>query len=140
MRMNYGENVFQLDNPNQWYCQVRHFTWSHGMLDIQLSTPGSGTKDRYSITFRKVMYHSGPMVWTGANFRAFELDDDAALNDFLAHHPLPASRIRFAGYSAYSLFYSNFEDNFKIVIIANAGWLSKPSAPDESKTLASVPR
>lgn len=127
--MDYGENVFKLEDPDAWYCRVERFVSGHGMLDIELTN--RNTQEHLYIGFRKVSYLlSGPMRWQGANFRAFDLDDKA-VSGFLSNHPMPRSIMdsylfnRPPYSNEYRLFHMSVEEHHDIIIIANMGWCKK---------------
>jgi len=114
--MNYGENVFQLDEPDEWSCFIQSYTSGHKMLEIRAERPDEG--DHRVIRFRKVAYHSGPMTWTGANFRMFE---DDAMFEFLTQRQFPENWRHKDVALTYRLFQVVLEEGYDVIILANAG-------------------
>jgi hypothetical protein len=62
-------NVFGLTSPEAYYCRIERYIEGNSYLDLlaaeQRPTPGMLP---YAIQFTMVLYHAGPMEWTGANF------------------------------------------------------------------------
>jgi hypothetical protein len=66
-------NVFQIYEPEKWWCSVSGLSSAHTVLRIDVIRR---TEDSHSyfdevifLEFRKVAYYSGWMTWVGANFR-----------------------------------------------------------------------
>lgn len=62
-----GENILNLDDPDQYECFIRHFEIGHGNLHV-LIRPTDNRKDKRHIVFSSVEYFSGAIRWNGANF------------------------------------------------------------------------
>ena len=60
-------NIFSLTTPNELHCVVENHTASHSVMHIKIFNPVSNESRR--LEFQLVLYFSGPMSWTGADFQ-----------------------------------------------------------------------
>ncbi|HEX2619114.1 MAG TPA: hypothetical protein VHL11_03175 [Phototrophicaceae bacterium] len=74
-----GDNIFKISDPETWWCRITHVSDGHKLMTIELNRLNELNQFNYNekihITFRKVMYFSGPMSWIGANFRLAQNDE-----------------------------------------------------------------
>lgn len=69
------QNIFNLDEPDQYECFVRRFYIGHGTLTVVIRRKDNRTANRY-LVFSSVEYFSGAIRWYGANF-TIKPDDEA---------------------------------------------------------------
>lgn len=60
------ENVLNLDDPKNWYCNVWSYEVDHQMLNIQIKNTNDPAR-LIDIHFTSVEYFSGAVRWAGAN-------------------------------------------------------------------------
>lgn len=66
------ENLLNLKKPESYTCYVFHFNKSHSQLLIDVFDPKNDKRIR--VHFSDVLYFSGELRWTGANFRVNRID------------------------------------------------------------------
>ena len=61
------DNIFHLEDADVFKCYIKNYVISHSNMTIYASHPND--RGHYKILFGDVAYLSGPVCWTGANFR-----------------------------------------------------------------------
>lgn len=59
------ENVFGLEDPDNWGCEIQVYSVGHKVMQIGCRS----IKTHIEIAFNSVEYFSGATKWNGANFR-----------------------------------------------------------------------
>lgn len=65
MKTNNADELFRLENPENWWYQVRLYIVNHRQLQIKVSNE-STNETRY-INFAGVEFYNGPLSWSGGN-------------------------------------------------------------------------
>ena len=64
-----------LGEPDNYWCKIVEYSWSHKVLNIELNHFQSKQPQRYCLTFSGTKYFSGPVEWSGAYFKVPSLEE-----------------------------------------------------------------
>jgi len=62
-----SKNIFNIENPEAYFCTVWSYLASHSMLLIRVDK-GELDQEIFYLYFELVQYFEGPLKWKGANF------------------------------------------------------------------------
>ena len=63
-----AQNIFEIDNPDEYLCRVHMYQKSHSWLSIEAHRKIANEYKPIFMKFGAVRYFEGPMWWEGANF------------------------------------------------------------------------
>jgi hypothetical protein len=72
--MTANSNIFNIPNADQRTCKIVSYTDGHKMLTVEV-LPETQDDVPLLVHFGRVVYHSGPIYWQGANFRIASLEE-----------------------------------------------------------------
>ncbi len=65
----------QMEDKSQCECLIRSYTNGHSQMRILVRNREPAFQDRFYLVFQGVRYFSGPVRWTGADFRLASDDE-----------------------------------------------------------------
>jgi hypothetical protein len=118
---NTGENVFALEEAENYNCIVWRYQIAHSTLLLRLDLPNK-FRDKattYYLAFSGVYYFEGPIRWQSAAFQLGNKDELGEIVDRVEKAASMSADEREAFITEYSHLYKVVTPDFEVKIIAN---------------------
>jgi hypothetical protein len=121
------KSVFDLPNPEEWYCKVLNYPFALTNLRVEARHPNG---DIVILEFRNIVYFSGWLSWKGVNFKVaddkefvdFVRASTSSFDEILDDEVLQPHKL-----GIFRLFVGKGDKNTYIRFIANAAWATDQS-------------